>query len=88
SLEKEKLIRAKLKHPKIIEVRGKGLMLAIILKNETQVNDLIHYCARKKLILFWLLFEKKAVRITPPLTISKEEINEGCDLILEALEAT
>ncbi|MGB5319014.1 aspartate aminotransferase family protein [Eudoraea sp.] len=88
SLEKEKLIRAKLKHPKIIEVRGKGLMLAIILKNETQVNDLIHYCARKKLILFWLLFEKKAVRITPPRTISKEEIKEGCDRILEALEAT
>jgi len=38
------------------------------------------------LILFLLLFEGKAIRITPPLTISEEEIKQGCAMILETLE--
>jgi 4-aminobutyrate aminotransferase-like enzyme len=37
------------------------------------------------LILFWLLFEGCAIRITPPLTLSKEEIEEGCGIIIEAM---
>jgi 4-aminobutyrate aminotransferase-like enzyme len=40
----------------------------------------------KGLLLFWLLFEPRAVRISPPLTISKGEIDKGCDLILEVLD--
>ncbi len=86
TLSKEQLFRKRLNHPKIKEIRGRGLMLALILETEKEVNDLINYCAAKKLILFWLLFEKKAVRITPPLTISEEEINRGCDIIWSALE--
>jgi acetylornithine aminotransferase len=33
-----------------------------------------------------LLFEKKAVRISPPLTISMDELEKGCDLILKILD--
>jgi acetylornithine aminotransferase len=43
--------------------------------------------AKKQLILFWLLFEKRAVRLSPPLTISIAEIDKGCDIILEILDA-
>jgi putrescine aminotransferase len=32
-----------------------------------------------------LLFELRAVRISPPLTISKEEIEKACEMILEAI---
>ncbi|NAS11368.1 aspartate aminotransferase family protein [Poritiphilus flavus] len=83
--EKERQIRNRLKHPYIQEIRGKGLMLALILKHEEIANYLVLESAKKRLILFWLLFEKRAVRITPPLTISSEEIDKGCDLILEIL---
>jgi 4-aminobutyrate aminotransferase-like enzyme len=38
------------------------------------------------LILFYLLFEPKAVRITPPLTISENEIKKGCKIILSELD--
>ncbi len=86
-LEKEKLIRQLLKHQYIKEIRGKGLMLALLMENVAQANYVIHECAKKGLILFWLLFEPKAVRISPPLTISEEEIREGCALILEVLTA-
>jgi len=85
TLEKEKHLRSHLTHPSIIEIRGKGLMLALILKNEELANQLILKCAERGLILFWLLFEPKAVRISPPLTISKEEIEKGCQIIRQVL---
>jgi len=49
-------------------------------------NKAILQCQDEGLILFWLLFEPKAIRITPPLTISKEEIIKGCDIILSVLD--
>lgn len=85
TLEKEQLFRDLLVHPLIIEIRGKGLMLALILPSEAITNTVILQCQEHGLILFWLLFEPKAVRITPPLTISKEEIVKGCSIITHIL---
>lgn len=85
TLEKEKRFRELLVHPLISEVRGKGLMLAAIVESEEIANNVILDCKEKGLILFWLLFEKRAVRITPPLTISMEEIEEGCGIIIDVL---
>ncbi|WP_446051445.1 aspartate aminotransferase family protein [Zobellia laminariae] len=86
TLIKEALVRKLLKHRLIKEIRGKGLMLALILENAEIANYLVLTCAKKGLILFWLLFEPTAVRISPPLTISKDEIETGCGIILEVLE--
>lgn len=83
TLIKEKLFRELLVHPLIKEVRGIGLMLAIITENEEITNKIVLNCQDKGLILFWLLFEKCAVRITPPLTISEDEIREGCKIIID-----
>jgi len=85
TLEKEKLIRKLLEHPMIEEIRGKGLMLALIFKNAEIANYVVLTCAKKGIILFWLLFEPRAVRISPPLTISSNEIKKGCGIILEVL---
>ena len=85
--EKENLIRKKLKHKLIKEVRGVGLMLCLIMRNIEITNKLVLEAKSKGLILFWLLIEKKAVRITPPLTISKKELEEGCDIILNILDS-
>lgn len=81
TLVKEKIFRSLLQHPLIEEIRGSGLMLALICKSENIANELILKAKEKGLVLFWLLFEKKAVRITPPLTINEEEIREGCHII-------
>ena len=83
--QKEKLFRKYLKHELIEEVRGKGLMLAIILKGNNSSYKLVSKSLEKGLILFYLLFEPKAVRITPPLTISNIDIKKGCEIILEVL---
>ena len=84
--KKEKLFRKYLNHELIQEVRGKGLMLAIILKERKNTTKLVSKCLEKGLILFYLLFETKAVRITPPLTINDKEIKIGCEIILEVLD--
>jgi 4-aminobutyrate aminotransferase-like enzyme len=55
-------------------------------KNAEITNKVILKCQDKGLILFWLLFEGCAIRITPPLTISEDEIKEGCAIILEAMD--
>jgi len=87
TLEKEKLFRKLLVHPLITEIRGKGLMLALIMPSEKITNKVILSCHDQGLILFWLLFEPKAVRITPPLTISNKEIIKGCSIILNILNS-
>ncbi len=84
-LEKEKLIRKLLVHPLIDDIRGTGLMLALMVPSEEIATEIILKAQDKGLILFWLLFEKKAIRLTPPLTISNEEIKEGCGIIIEIL---
>ncbi len=84
--KKEKLFRKYLNHELIQEIRGKGLMLAIILKERKITTKLVSKCLKKGLILFYLLFETKAVRITPPLTINDKEIKIGCEIILEVLD--
>lgn len=86
TIEKEEIFRSLLKHPKIKEIRGKGLMLALIMESADLATKLILECAKNELILFWLLFEPKAVRISPPLTISEEEITAGCAIILNVLD--
>ncbi len=86
TLEKEKLVKdLLLQHPLIKEVRGRGLMLAAITKSAEVTNHVVLEAQKQGLILFWLLFEPKAIRITPPLTISKDELKKGCGIIIDIL---
>jgi acetylornithine/N-succinyldiaminopimelate aminotransferase len=85
SLVKEKLVRNLLVHPLITEIRGRGLMLAAMTQDPEITNQVILRCQNKGLILFWLLFEGCAIRITPPLTITEDEIRKGCSILLEAM---
>jgi len=87
TLVKEALIRKHLQHPLIREIRGKGLMLALLLDSSEIANKIVLQAKKDGLILFWLLYEPKAVRISPPLTISEEEIVKGCHIILNILNS-
>ena len=86
TLEKEQYIREQLQHRGIQEIRGKGLMLALILRTPEHAQQLVKIALERGLLLFFLLFEERAVRVTPPLTISKKEIKKGCDTILNILD--
>jgi len=84
--KKEKIFRKNLKHSMIKNIRGKGLMLAPIFERPEIPNLLVPRCIEKGLLLFWLLWEQNAIRISPPLNISEEEIVLGCQIIKETLD--
>lgn len=86
TIEKEQYIREQLQHQGIKEIRGKGLMLALILPTQELAQQLVKIALERGLLLFFLLFEKRAVRVTPPLTISKKELKKGCDIIVNILD--
>ena len=84
--EKEQLFRKYLQHDKIKEIRGEGLMLAIEFDNKDLAQKVVDQSLENGLILFYFLFTKTAIRITPPLTISNKEIIKGCNIIKQILE--
>ena len=86
TLENEKLFRKYLVHPSILEIRGMGLMLAPMFASDRTPVKLMKRLLDKGVITFLLLYEKRALRLSPPLTISAEEIEYGCRMICETLD--
>jgi len=84
--QKEKLFRKHLSHTKIKEIRGKGLILALEFNNEKLAKKVVERSLENGLVLFYFLFTKTAIRITPPLTINEKEIIEGCEIINNILD--
>ncbi|MFM1876303.1 MAG: hypothetical protein RL266_2040 [Bacteroidota bacterium] len=82
---KESLFRKLLNHPEIKEIRGKGLMLAVQLRDSNQLFSTIDKCIENGLVTDWFLFCDSAMRIAPPLTITEDEIRESCQIINESL---
>lgn len=85
--KKEALFHELLQHPKIVEVRSAGLLMAVDLGSFDTVMRSIKYCLERGLISDWFLFNTESVRIAPPLIISAEEIHWACGVILESLNA-
>ena len=84
--KKEQLFRTHLSHPKIKEIRGTGLILSVELDSEELTRKVVEKSLENGLILFYFLFTKTSFRITPPLTISEEEIIKGSNIIKEILD--
>ncbi|MDC3153967.1 aminotransferase class III-fold pyridoxal phosphate-dependent enzyme [Bacteroidota bacterium] len=87
SLEKENIFRSILQHELINEIRGKGLMLAVEFNNSELASYVVTESLKRGLILFYFLLTKTAIRISPPLTISKSEIEKGCNIIIKLLNS-
>ncbi|UFK98357.1 aspartate aminotransferase family protein [Kaistella faecalis] len=83
--EKETLFRELLVHPKIKNINGRGLMLAVNLGAPEYTLDVAKRCMEKGLVVFWQLYRNEYLRISPPLTLSFDEIREGCGIILDVL---
>ena len=84
--DKEVLFRKLLVHKKIKSISGKGLMLSLDLHDNNETVKIVEACMNDGLLLFYFLFNDSSIRITPPLTISKEEIEKGCKILLKNLD--
>lgn len=83
--EKEKLFRKLLQHSAIKNIRGKGLLMAVDFYTEEANKKIIGNCISNGVIADWFLFDAKAMRIAPPLTITIAEIELACKLILKSI---
>lgn len=83
--QKEKWFLSGIHTNNSIEVRGKGLMIAIQLNSDSRVQKVINYCFDQQILLDWFLFNPQAIRIAPPLTISAEQIDYVCTTLNSAL---
>lgn len=83
--KKGELFKKLLHHPKIKEVRGVGLMLAVEIGSFEQVQQIIKYCLAQGVLTDWFLFCNTALRIAPPLIITENQIEFACKIILQAV---
>jgi acetylornithine/succinyldiaminopimelate/putrescine aminotransferase len=84
--EKENLFRKRLVHPAIKSVRSAGLLIAVEFENFEINKRIIDGCLRDGLLTDWFLFASACLRIAPPLTITIEEIEEICSILLLNIE--
>ncbi|MCD6367151.1 MAG: aspartate aminotransferase family protein [Bacteroidales bacterium] len=87
SLPKEQLFRSLLINPAIREIRGKGLFLAVELGDTEVLMKFIFKALENGILTDWFLFNDTSFRITPPLTITEEEIRLSCQKILKTLDS-
>jgi acetylornithine/N-succinyldiaminopimelate aminotransferase len=84
---KEELFRSLLIHPKIKNISGTGLMLAVELNSFDEVEQAMKKCFEHGVLIDWFLYNQKALRISPPLTINENEIKTVCTALLKALDS-
>lgn len=77
-----KLKRLKKSCPAILEVRGLGLMIAVDLDREAR--PVVLKCLEKGLLINAV--QEKTLRILPPLTVKKGEINQAVAILAEVLK--
>lgn len=83
--EKEKLFRQLLIHPKIKNIRGKGLLLSVEFEDKEFNFKVIEHCIKNGLVTDWFLFCDHCMRLAPPLIISNEEIKTASSIILQSI---
>jgi len=85
-LQKEKLIRSKLKHPIIKEIRSSGLMMAVELTRRKYLKHVVNFTIENGAVVDYFLFNSTSFRLAPPLIISEDQINEGVGILLKAMD--
>lgn len=76
------------KDPEIKEVRRVGMMFAFDMESPERVAKIVEKCLEYGLLSFWFLSHPYSFRLSPPLTISEEEIIKASAIILKAIEET
>ncbi len=81
--EKEALFRKLLVHPRIKNVSGKGLLLAVDLEDTDFCRKVIDGCVKDGLLIDWFLYAEHKIRLAPPLIVENDHIKTICGTIVE-----
>lgn len=72
-------------HSAIREIRRSGLLLALEFGNAERTQRVVFRMIELGLLTEWFLFHETALRVAPPLTVTPEEIDHSCDIMLQAI---
>jgi acetylornithine/N-succinyldiaminopimelate aminotransferase len=75
-------------HPELMEIRRVGMMFAFDMISAERVEKVVARCMEKGLLTFWFLSHPYSFRLSPPLTITDDELNLAADVILSAIADT
>lgn len=81
----EELIGA---NEEIIAIRRIGMMFAFDMVSAERVEKVVMKCMEKGLLSFWFLSHPYSFRLSPPLTISEQEIRLAASIINQVIEET
>jgi acetylornithine/succinyldiaminopimelate/putrescine aminotransferase len=84
--QKEAWLLEDLQHPAIKELRGKGLLYAAIFEDFETADAIRKRAFELGLLTIGFLNISNGLRISPPLTISREEMHEACTLFKQAID--
>ena len=73
-------------HPAVREIRRSGLLLAVELGSSERLYRIMELFKQAGIMSDWFLFCDTAFRISPPLTISEEEVRDSARIILECFD--
>lgn len=73
-------------HPQVKEMRRSGLLLAVELGSSDKMFAMMEMFAREGIMSDWFLYCDTAFRISPPLTISEDEIRDSAHIIRKCLD--
>jgi acetylornithine/succinyldiaminopimelate/putrescine aminotransferase len=84
--EKETLFRSFLDHKKIKTINSYGLWLGIEFDSFEINKRIIDNCIANGVMTDWFLFASNRLRISPPLIISRQQIEKAAEVITTAIE--
>ncbi len=85
--EKERLIHKIIgDHPIVKEVRSSGLMMGVELVKRKYLKHVVSHAIESGILIDFFLFNDRSFRLAPPLIITREQIKEGCGILLKALD--
>ena len=73
-------------HPAVVEIRRSGLLLAVELGSSERMFAMMAMFKEVGILSDWFLYCDTAFRISPPLTITEEEIRDSVALIRQCLD--
>ena len=74
-------------HPAVSEVRRAGLLMAVELGESGKLYRIMELFKEEGILSDWFLFCDTAFRISPPLTITEDQIRESAEIVISCLDA-
>lgn len=73
-------------HPEVREIRRSGLLLAVELGDSAKLYRMMEFFKEAGILSDWFLYCDTAFRISPPLTVSEEEVRESAAIVRACLD--